>query len=345
MRARFSARTTIASLWLFSAARSWADEPPAALVVVDWRAPASCPAREAILDEANRLLGDAPRASASSLVARGRIVRETKSYVLELELDQDRRTTRRRLVAHACPELGRAAALVLALAVDPSLVSRNEAAEPGALLECPPTPEPVCPNPEPVASSERSCAPKPEPTCPALHAPAPRPEPPGDAPRNFHVGGGVRIATGELPETLPSPELYAGYGTAPFRVDLAARFASAHSTVSAGAASFQSWTLRPRLCFGRPLRELVASVCADVSLGRVRGEGAGADVVHTRWSNWVAPGLEVLLELPVGSSAVGLSLAGELPLVRTKFELAGARVFEPAKLVASAGLVGTIGLF
>jgi hypothetical protein len=314
-------------------------------VVLDWHVPASCPTRDSIVDEANRLLGDAASSSASSVVARGRVVRETKDYVLELELDQDRRTTRRRLVAQTCPELGRAAALVIALAIDPSLASRKDAEEPRAVLECPPAAEPICPSAPPLASREQPCDPRPEPVCLAREVPTPSAAPSAEGRRNFHLGAGVRLSVGELPETLPSPELQLGYGSAPLRLDLAARFASAHSTVSTGAAAFQAWTLRPRACIGQSLHRFVGSVCAHVSVGRVRGEGAGPDVVHTRWSTWVAPGLEVLLELPIGSSAVGLSVAGEVPLMRTKFELADTRVFEPARVVASAALVGTIGVF
>lgn len=112
-----------------------------------WTAPAGCPSRDDVLAETRRLLGgkidsDAP------LAARAEVALAAPSdYRLRITLDRTPGERPREVHAPTCAELGDAAALILALSLDPASVAD---APPGTALHADPAAPPPPPAPAPL---------------------------------------------------------------------------------------------------------------------------------------------------------------------------------------------------
>jgi len=108
-------------LRLLIALRLLADDP----VALDWRAPAHCPDAAAVLDELASL-------TALDGEARVRVTGNTREvggrFELALRITTTSMSLRRRLTADRCETLGQAAALLIAIALDPLEVASQVAA-------------------------------------------------------------------------------------------------------------------------------------------------------------------------------------------------------------------------
>ena len=88
-----------------------------------WEAPAECPDRARLLAAIDATLGEV-EGERRSLRVRGRVRAESSAgFVVRLELDDGRASTRE-LRGTSCEELTEAAALVIAMAIDPRLLER-----------------------------------------------------------------------------------------------------------------------------------------------------------------------------------------------------------------------------
>jgi hypothetical protein len=104
----------------------------APVVELEWSAPPDCPQRDVVLASVQRRLGASPPAPA--LQARVTLVEEEGQFLLALETQG----ARRELKGPSCAELAEAGALILALLVDPLLLSRPPPPEtPAAPVEPP----------------------------------------------------------------------------------------------------------------------------------------------------------------------------------------------------------------
>lgn len=101
--------------------------PPEPGLVVQWEAPAGCPDAAAVRARVVRLVGEAA-AGAARLTARAAVRAEGGRWALDLELSGETGTGRRALAAARCDELAGAAALVIAIAVDPRAALAGPAA-------------------------------------------------------------------------------------------------------------------------------------------------------------------------------------------------------------------------
>jgi hypothetical protein len=138
-----------------------------------WRGPAECPRDLEVLARIERLLGTAVSELApQDLAARGRVtLLAPEHYELVLETFQGEQRFLRTMQAASCAELTDAGALVLALAIDPTLTERQAAAStstpgatpsaaPDATAPTPPTalaagPPASTPSPAPLPVSPR----------------------------------------------------------------------------------------------------------------------------------------------------------------------------------------------
>lgn len=112
-----------------------------------WTAPAGCPSRDDVLAETRRLLGGQIESDAP-LAARAEIALAAPSdYRLRITLDRTPGERPREVHAPTCAELGDAAALILALSLDPAGVA---SAPPGSALHADPAAPPPPPAPEPL---------------------------------------------------------------------------------------------------------------------------------------------------------------------------------------------------
>lgn len=123
--------------WLGMTPVAAAQEPAgpsvAGSISLQWDAPASCPTQAQVMEAVGQMIIDPERLQHTRMTAHGVISRLATDYELDLTMEQGGTTPgQRRLLSEDCDELARAAALILALAIDPN-------AKPP---EPPPPPEP-----------------------------------------------------------------------------------------------------------------------------------------------------------------------------------------------------------
>ncbi len=125
-----------------------------------WRAPEACPQEAAFTAQVEKFLGQPLGAQRDqSLVIECEVESSTGGYVAKLRVQTERGTQQRDLSHQDCAGLIEAAALVTALAIDPSLTLQEGAETP----ENPPAPPPPAPapppSPKPVAVTSSAPAP------------------------------------------------------------------------------------------------------------------------------------------------------------------------------------------
>ncbi|MCY1063872.1 hypothetical protein OV090_03810 [Nannocystis sp. RBIL2] len=140
--------------------------PPA----IEWRAPAGCPTRDDVL-EALAALTRPP--DLEGVRVRGVVRRVAGRYELRLDIHTQSLTQRRVERADACESLDGAAALIIAIAIDP-LEFANQLAPPAP--EPQPEPEPTPPTPVPPPPEVAAPAPL-DPELPPASDPPPAPPP------------------------------------------------------------------------------------------------------------------------------------------------------------------------
>ncbi len=329
-----------------------------------WSAPAGCPSEQAVSDETRRLLSESKRAADPKLLdVQAQVTSSIRGFSLELRLGSGAAPRVRSLVAPTCDELARAAALVVALAIDPLLQpSANSAltsaagtdgagvvAEPAsapcpepALLKCPPLPISSSRTPPPPGSYS-SC-----PVCAASEVPPGRSEQAvlGRS-EQYLLLAGSSVAFGALPRALPRVNLGAAHRSGAHWLALSfdLSFASAGPRARGEGAHFVLALAAPRYCARSRLGSATVAACGLVEIGAASATGFGVERPRTRWSPWLSPGagIEAGVSLPGGGE---LLLAADLLAValRTRFELDGGLLFQPNLLVPAARLTLATGI-
>ncbi len=255
-------------------------------VELSWSAPQGCPDKAAVVAEVDTLISQATTSGTRRVAAAGVVEREGDDYVLTLEVDSDGDVGRRVVRGRSCERLGEAAALIVAIAYDPSLGAVAEEPDPPAAS--PATAEPTTPPPAEV--SPRTDQPPPEPTTP----------PPTDDHDEGVVSGLVGLGGVATVGALPAPSagLSLRLGLAYERLDVAlegafwlGRNVNVGSGPAGGALSFQSASLVGCGAVVRLLGDdLDLGLCGRFSVGRMRGDGFGVDRPGSAESAWVAMG-------------------------------------------------------
>ncbi len=257
--------------------------PPPAAIDLDWNAPPGCPDGAAIRDEVLRLTGPMAqgsrhlKASASISPAAG------KGWTLSLATDLDGMTGERTLSGASCASLSDAAALMLALILNPDLV----------VAQAPePTPPPVEPVPPPA-----------------------RPRP------RWHVGahGGIQHGAIENMSSMFALSFGIAFGRLSLRlmpgltlpqdvfVDSDAKIGGRMWSGSAGALA----------CFSQAVGFLQVSPCVGLAVTRLAARGLGVLQPRDGAVFWSSGEAGLLLGLPVGYGVhVELAAIGVAPLHR-----------------------------
>ena len=250
--------------------------PPASDVPFEWSAPESCPDRAAVLESLGQLLdADATSWDRFELV-RGRISRGEAAFELELEFILGRRVERRTFATRDCADLSHAAAVALALVLDPAW---DWAAEP--------TPAPDLPKPADL-SSETDMGPV------AIAS-----EPRSTAGIELQLGAEGVIDTATL-------------GPSAFGLGLSARARMPLWGTRFGVESFGVWLpeqsidVRPRESVEVGLTaagvracnwpSLALGVCAELEAGWLSASGVGDNRGREVFDTWFAPGASLVLE-------------------------------------------------
>jgi hypothetical protein len=253
-------------------------------LTLSWQAPEGCPDLASEHAEIRRRLAGADRPAREPIVASGEIRRDPSGgYLLSLRTAVGGTTGERVLSGQDCRQLAEAAALILAMLINPR----------AADLE----------------------APSPLPALPPAPPPPPPPPPPSPRP-GLGVGVDALLATGVLPGLAEGLSLRVFYGKGIILV--AAQIAGflpqqVDAPVWPGAtASFYRLDSSLAACATTPSdRRLGGMLCLGGSVARLHGRSAGIADPGEATSYWIEALVEPSMHVHVTSS-LRLRLAGDL---------------------------------
>lgn len=322
---------------------------------LSWDAPPHCPDRATLLAAIDATLGEV-EGERRPLRVHGRVHADPRAgFVVRLELDDGRASTRE-LRGTSCEELTDAAALVIAMTIDPRLLE--------SLQEPPAVPEPEVPGAEPSGpessepgSSEgtpaegREGEPGDGGASDASSAEGGAARAPGDPPASeapstrersslrFLGRAQAGIGGGPLPGAAAVLGLVAGLGGRGWRAELSASYWTPRTRASvanpAVGVRAQLWALGVHGCGEPRRRRLSFPLCAGVLAGAVHARGVGELESRSIASRWVAVALEPGL-VWWARPRLGLSLRAEGHAVLARPMLRS----EPSGTVFTSGPVG-----
>ncbi|HVZ74990.1 MAG TPA: hypothetical protein VHJ20_21560 [Polyangia bacterium] len=308
-----------------------ADAPPE--LALTWRAPERCPSAGDVDAQFARLLGGAARAPSGKKIAATAFVREagTGRWVLDLATDLDGAEGRRTIAGDSCASVASAAALILALMIDPT------AAERATEESAPPTP-PREPPPKKIEAP------------PAIEA-KPQPATSGDAwpVRPFVRGFGAGVVS-----LLPSAALGGGVGVGARRgrlaVELTALATQARHADAAGApgegGTFHLAIGGARACgalSGHVAGSVGWQLCLGAELERITATGTGVDVVRSANVKMAAGTGGVIATVPLAAHVgISLELDGALRPYHPQFSLDQIGPIYRVPWASAAGALGVV---
>ncbi|MBK7828360.1 hypothetical protein [Nannocystis sp.] len=281
--------------------------PPAAEgrpVDLRWDAPKRCPDEAALRLQVDEILGGSlalPRPRPLSVIAVVRDEGETLSLRVFTVGEAGMRERALRY-DRDCELLTRAAAVVIAITIDPASIGRlgpdaltllDPSQQPVPALERAPTEAPLA-APEPTPPSPTPVSPIPEPAPPApTPPPAATPRAPTWRPRgSLRALGGLGV--GELPGVGGGVSVAASLVFRHLRLELVASLWPARhlrlvGTDADSGADFLLWSLGPRLCgVLHPHRLLELPLCAGAEAGQVQVTGVGLQDNRRQRVTWMA---------------------------------------------------------
>lgn len=296
---------------------------------VQWKAPAACPspAQGRSMIEANlgASLGTIETDAEFTVI----LSESTRGWFAQIDTGPGATSPSRTLPAvDSCAEASEAAALVVAIALDPTATAQGEPnAEP---VE--PDPEPVLiPQPEPEPLPELEPLPEPEPL-PERSPESVPPSRPPEAVEPLVLGGHLGLASGvrygSLDRALGILSLRGGLLLPRARISLEAVLAPRRTVAIDDAAQvrFTQWGLAAAGCWRVPIGSTLGlEPCGALELGQTWSITRGLENAQAQSPIWV--GLRAGPHLTWGfSRRAGLWTGVEalVPLTRTTFEVGGA---------------------
>jgi hypothetical protein len=281
---------------LFVPAAAEADADGAGIFT--WSAPATCPTRENVLGalaSVSRL--DASSWSRFESIA-GQVTGEAPAWTLVLEFTSREARFTRTFESRACSDFASAAAVALALALDPSWDwSSGQAA--GST--------PVAPADAAVAAPELAVEPR---AGPPLHG---------------RVGLGVLLDSGTLGATRAGLDvhgalLWGRLSAGVYVAWLPERRLEVSASESAGLALLTGGL---RGCYAPSVGLFV---CPELDVGALLASGVGSSEPRSPRDWWIAPGASFALEVPAGESVdLAARVSVRAPLIRPEYFVDEAR--------------------
>jgi hypothetical protein len=232
-----------------------------AKLVLDWQAPPHCPDREALLSDVESLLAHSRREGGGERIyAQGRVVPSRGGYRMRLEVEG----AHRELDGPSCENLARAAALLIALVLNPQLQPASDPLRRAA--------------PSISASASVSAAPDPSTSVSATPSPAISATRTSSAPANqVWLYLGPVLDAGTLPATAMFGAVGAAWGRSSWRLSARLSWAApSHWDVGAnGRVTFQAFGIGSRACIGTTSGWLRGGLCAGLEGLRIDAEGSG----------------------------------------------------------------------
>jgi hypothetical protein len=313
---------------------SAAAQTPSAGLVLRWRAPRGCPSEGEVIAAVTRLLGRPVEDPSPRRVAVARIRRARRGWSLRITVSTGATRRHRALAGDTCDEVSEAAALVLALAIDPDVAAR-----PAGPPDPPPTPPPAV-----------SIAPPSAPPTAPPPAPAPPAIPPSTPPRVApSLRGFARLeALGDLgaqPALTWGATLVVGLSVRAFRAELSATYFGPQRALvrpgdptQGGDISLVAGSLRG--CLAAPIGPVDLGGCAGAELGVQSGAAFGVNRPSRGEALWVALPLAATLRRSLSRRfGVHVEAGASIPLLRRQFAIEGlGAVFRPAPITVRASL-------
>lgn len=310
---------------------------PVHRVTLRYNAPEACPDDAQLISLIEGFLGQPLReAREQELAAQVTVLGAAVGYSAKLTFISPRGTEERFAEDADCSKLAEAAALLVALAIDPERVHAKQAAAEGS-----PEPAAVEPPHEPE--------PKP-PTVAPPSEPCPEPPPPVVAPKRHAFAGAAAFAgVGVLPGLAGGvgADLGAQWGHLRGAVVGSYWFPNQTATALRGSqieVSLVSAGLRA--CWAQPLRDWTALACAQGDLGQMSGSGQHVDAAQTQHALFASVQGQVFVQFSKVQPAPLLGLGVAWNVARPPFRVVPEAVgpvqddFRPQALA----LLGYLGL-
>jgi len=312
-----------------------ADEAPPRGLELDWSAPSDCPDEDSVRAAVERLVGRRlDPGAATPIYARAFILRpENGRLRLDLSVTEPgAQPHERRVEAQRCAELADAAALIIALAIDPEAGAHDESAQPA-------------PSSRPPSSTPSHSLPPSEPS-EIVPPEEPPPETPSERmPSGFALAAVFGIDLGALPAPAPGLGVGGALRFGPNRLDLTATYwfaQRAHllSRTSAGS-DIQLFAANARYCRSFLHVPIDVATCAGFEGGIVHAQGFGVLNPGTGISPWLAPRVDLASAIPLTSHLdLTLDLAILVPLLHDRFVLADLGEVHRTATMTARTLVG-----
>jgi hypothetical protein len=269
-----------------------AQAPLGASLWAAWEAPPECPQEAAFVAQIESFLGTPLNARGDrQLEIVGRVrAEEARGFVVKLRVHASRRSQERELAHRDCSELTEAAALIVALAIDPQVIVEKPIPKPALqpateAAATPPSRETAVVRAEPAAAIPREAAP------PASASPRAAPSLAQPATLRYSLSALGLFGTSVLPDVGAGTGIHATLGPRRFRMAAEAdywlsRFHAIEGSAGAGV-ELGTWSVALRGC-GIPVTgDVTLSLCVGPIVGDMYGTGSNlsnARTVHDHWS-------------------------------------------------------------
>jgi hypothetical protein len=319
-----------------------------------------CPSEANVRTGIAQLLG--PNASegrdgAGALWFRAEIQRAGGRWALALSTTRDGVEERRTLEDERCAPLTDAMALIVAMAIDPTVASRMSTTTPVTSIEAIRVPSAqgaaseqrtgvVTSAVEPARDAPSAVQPRatipPRPALPAA-TPLARPVPP--ALRRWTIGAGASVDSGILPAPAIGVQVWGAVAVRALRVELSLgywpeRSAAVPSRPTVGGA-VSAFSARATGCYIARWTWVSLGACAGLEGAVSRGRGAGVSNPGEALSPWVALGVEGRVSFdPTPWLSLVLQGGGALALARPEFFLENIGTFFQSPLAAARATLG-----
>jgi hypothetical protein len=314
MRMRGAFGTAVAlTLGALTPQEARAEAPHGASLWAAWEAPPECPQEAAFVAQIESFLGTPLNARGDrQLEIVGRVrTEEARGFVVKLRVHASRRTQERELAHRDCSELTEAAALIVALAIDPQVVVQKPIPKPALppateAAVTPPSRETAVVRAEPAAAIPRRAAPA---TAASSVATPPVAEP---ATLRYSLSALGLFGTGVLPDVGAGTGIHATLGPRRFRMAAEgaywlSRFRALEGRAGAGV-ELGTWSVALRGC-GIPVTgDVTLSLCVGPVVGDMYGTGSGLSNPRTVHDHWSAVSAETSVAL--ASRAGVMTLVG-----------------------------------
>ena len=262
-------------------------------LTLDWSAPPGCPDSAAVRSRVESLLGASVEAKLRhSILVRGRVVQGEQGARVDLGTSEEGVQGERTIEGATCEEVGSAAALVIALSIDPDAV-RAHSPNVGVASFAPPpvdaAPGDAPPMPPTLATSPPASVPAPALTHPSETIPA------GTSNAMGLVDARAELDVGALPHPSLGLGLGTGFATGRVRGELDVRyflprFASAPEQPGkpTRGADVSLLVATASGCYAVVPAPVEVDACAGVETGALAARGKEFDHATTELRPWLA---------------------------------------------------------